>query len=97
MHHAKSLKASRQTTEVVQPSKKTFHLPAIRGQLFVISWRPPSSSLCLLPLRDAVPYASHGQILAKLLAIVSLICGKAALTGAAGNLSGYFPQRQRHG
>ena len=66
MHHAKSLKASRQTTEVVQPGKETFHLPAIRGQVSVIRWRPSRSSLCLLPFRDTMPYASHRQILAKI-------------------------------
>lgn len=72
MHHAKSLKASRQTTEVVQPGKETFHLPAIRGQVSVIRWRPSLSSLCLLPFRDTMPYASHRQILAKSPAIVPL-------------------------
>ena len=33
MHHAKSLKASCQTTKIVQLGKETFHLPAIHGQV----------------------------------------------------------------
>ena len=82
MHHAKSLKASRQTTEVVQPGKETFHLPAIRGQVSVIRWRPSRSSLCLLPFRDTMPYTSHRQILAKSPAIIALIRSQAAWTAA---------------
>lgn len=97
MHHAKSLKASRQTTEVVQPGKETFHLPAIRGQVSVIRWRPSRSSLCLLPFRDTMPYASHRQILAKIPCYRSPYPQPGRVDGGAGSLSGYFPQRQGHG
>jgi len=82
MHQAKSLKASRQTTEIVQPGKETFHLPAIRGQVSVIRWRPSRPSFCLLPFRDTMPYTSHRQILAKSPAIVALIRSQAAWTAA---------------
>lgn len=80
MHYAESLKASRQTAKVVQPGKETFYLPAIRGQVSVKSWRPSSSSLCLLSFRDTVSYATHGQILPKCPVIVSFIRSKTTWT-----------------
>ena len=80
MHDAKSLKSSCQTAKVVQPGKETFHLPTIRRQVSVKSRRPSRSSLCLLPFRDTVPDATHGQILPKGPAVISLVRSKTTRT-----------------
>ena len=45
MHHAKSLKASRQTTKVVQPGKETLYLPAIMDRSCEKLEAAPVSSL----------------------------------------------------
>lgn len=80
MHDTESLKSSCQTAKVIQPGKETFHLPTIGRQLSMKSRRPSAFSLCLLPFRDTVPDATHGQILPKSPTVVSLVRSKTTRT-----------------